>query len=124
MHKLWQFYTNWDKPLVHAIKDKRTTMIRDIQQLSKLTVDLYFQNDFIPAKATLLVFMDASTRAYRVVAFLTSGNEVTLVMYMNHVAPEVSLTLSKLELMATVVTSTDARFITDVLNLQDNSVGR
>ena len=67
----------------------------------------------------LHVFVDTSIKTYGTVAFLTSGSEATLVMAKNCVAPLKSLTLPKLELMATVITSRVASFVNDALQLQD-----
>ena len=120
MQKLWQLHVEWDEPLDAGIKEEWTAIMRDIQQLSTLTFNRrFFQTDFTPAKTTLHIFADASTRAYGAVAFLTSGSEVTHVMAKNRVAPQKNLTLPKLELMAAVVASRVARFIIDALNLQD-----
>jgi len=66
------------------------------------------------------VFADASIKAYRAVAFLTSGEQVTFVMAKNRIAPLKSLTFPKpkLELMAAVIASRVARFIIDALQQQ------
>ena len=65
------------------------------------------------------MFVETSTRAYGVVAYLTSDDDVTLVMAKNHVAPLKNLTLPKLELMATVVASRVPKFVIDALYLKD-----
>lgn len=120
MQKLWQLHVAWDEPLDAVIKDEWTAIISDIQQLCKLTFNRrFFQTVFTPAKTTLHIFADASTRAYGAVAFLTSGSQVTHVMAKNRVAPQKNLTLPKLELLAAVVASRIARFIINALNLQE-----
>ena len=53
------------------------------------------------------------------VAYLTSDNDMSLVMAKNCVAPLKNLILPKLELMAAVVATRIARFIIDALHLQD-----
>ena len=65
------------------------------------------------------MFVDASTRAYDVVAYLTSDNDVSFVTAKNCVAPLKNLTLPKLELMAAIVAARVARFIIDALHQQD-----
>jgi len=65
------------------------------------------------------VFADVSTRAYGAVAYLTSNNNMNLVMAKNHVAPLKNLILPKLEPMATVIASRVVKFVTDALYLQN-----
>ena len=120
MQKLWQLHVEWDEPLETNAKEEWTIILRDIQQLSKLTLDQRLvKTNFTPGNITLHVFADASTRAYGAVAFITSDSEVTFVMAKNRVAPLKRLTLPKLELMAAVVASRIAKFIVDSLKLQD-----
>ena len=50
MQKLWQFHVEWDEPLDAGIKEEWTAIMRDIQQLSKLTFNRrFFQTDFTPS---------------------------------------------------------------------------
>jgi len=122
MQKLWQMNIEWDEPLDAIIREEWVTIINDIQRLSKLTIDRrYFKREFSRANVTLHVFADASIRAYGAVAFLACGGEVTFVLAKNRVAPLKSLTLPKLELMAAVVASRIAKFISDALKLQDTT---
>ena len=92
----------------------------DIQRLSESAIDRhYFKKGFSRADVTLHVFADASTMAYRAVAFFTCGSEVTFVLAKNRVAPLKNLTLPKLELMAVVIASRVAKFVSNALQLQD-----
>ena len=103
MQMLWQLRVDWDEPLDTSLQEEWTTIIRDIQQLSGLTIARrYFQQGFVREGTQLHLFADASTKAYGAVAFLTSGDHATLVMAKNRVAPLKSLTFPKLELMAAV----------------------
>ena len=116
MQMLWQRRVDWDEPLDTSLQEEWTTIIRDIQ-LNYLR--RYFQQGFVREGTQLHMFADASTKAYGAVVFLTSGDHATLVMAKNRVAPLKSLTLPKLELMATVVASGVARFILDALHQQN-----
>jgi len=120
MQMLWQLHVDWDEPLDANLQAEWTTIISDINQLSRIPVNRrYFQRPFTREGLQLHVFADASTKAYGAVAFLISGGQTSFVMAKNRVAPLKTLTLPKLELMAAVVASRVARFILDALNQQD-----
>ena len=73
MQKLWQLHVEWDEPLETSIKDEWITILRDIRQLSTLTLAWhFFKTNFNLSNITLHVFADASTCAYRAVALFTS----------------------------------------------------
>ena len=94
MQKLWQLYINWDEPLNATTTEEWATIISDIQQLSKLTIERqFFKTGFPSTNVRLHVFADTSTKAYGAVAYLTSDNDVTLIMARNCVAPLKNLTL-------------------------------
>jgi len=119
MQKLWHLHVDWDEPLDAVVREEWTTIMDDIQKLSELALDRrYFQKEFSRADANLHVFADASIKAYGAVAFIVSGSEVAFVMAKNRVAPLKSLTLPKLELMAAVIASRVAKFVSDALQLQ------
>ena len=123
MQKLWQLHVEWDEPLETSIKDEWITILRDIRQLSTLTLARrFFKTNFNPSNITLHVFADASTHAYGAVAFFASDSDITFVMAKNRVAPLKKLTLPKLELMAAVIASRIAKFIIDALQLQNCSI--
>ncbi|XP_065883974.1 uncharacterized protein [Dysidea avara] len=120
MQKLWQLRVEWDEPLDATIRDEWITIISDIQKLSELIIDrCYFKEGFHRADVNLHVFADASMKAYGAVAFLVSDNNVSLTMAKNRVAPLKSLTLPKLELMAAVIASRVAKFVSDSLELEN-----
>ena len=120
MQKLWQLHINWDEPLNITNTEKWAAIISDIHHLSTPTIERqFFKTGFPSTDVKLHVFVDASTRAYGAVAYLTSDNDVSFVMAKNRVAPLKNLTLSKLELMAAVVAARIARFIIDALHLQN-----
>jgi len=119
MQMLWQLHVNWDEPLVTSLQEEWNTILADLQQLSSLTIDRHYFQAFNTEGIQLQVFADANKKAYGAVAFFTSDDRTTLVTAKNRVAPLRTLTLPKLELMAAVITYRVARFIIDVLQIQD-----
>jgi len=64
------------------------------------------------------VFVDASTKAYSAVAYLSDLDQTSFVMAKGRVAPLKQITLPKLELMAAVVTANLASFVIESLCLK------
>jgi len=119
MQMLWQLHVDWDRPLDTGLQAEWNTIISDIQQLSEISINrCYFYQGLTREDLKLHVFADANIKTYGVVAFLTSGEQVTFVITKNSVAPLKSLTLPKLELTAAVIASRVARFIIDALQQQ------
>jgi len=120
VQKLCQHNVHWDEPLDAAVREEWTTIMNDIQKLSKLSIDrCYFKQGFSKGDVTLHVLADVSTKA---VAFLTCSSEVTFVFAKNRIAPLKNLTLPKLELMAAVIASTVAKFVSDSLQLHKAAI--
>jgi len=123
MQKLWKMNAEWDEPLDAIIREEWVTIMNDIQRLSELAIDRhYFKHEFSRANVTLHVFADASTKAYVAVAYLTCNSEVSFVLAKNRVAPLTNLTLPKLELIAAVIASRVAKFVSDSLQLHNTSI--
>jgi len=123
MQKLRQLNVDWDEPLVAAVREEWTTIVDDISKLSELSINrCYFKQSFAKNNVTLHVFADASTKAYGAVAFLMCSSEVSFVLVKNHIAPLKNLTLPKLELMAAVIASRVAKFVSDSLQLHNTHV--
>jgi len=75
---LWQLNIDWDKYLDANLQEEWNAILTDLQQLSRLTKDQCFFQDFTKQDTQLHVLADASTKAYGTVAFLTSGVHATL----------------------------------------------
>ena len=77
---------------------------------------------FATSSIELHVFANASTKAYRAVAFLCTKQEISFIMAKSRVAPPQTLTFPKLELMAAIVATTLGNFVIHSLTLQQSSI--
>jgi len=110
LQTLWQHKFDWDTPLPGEIQEKWIRLASDLDSVIANTTFTrhYFDcnaEQMENAGADLHIFVDASIHSYGAVAYLCNGNQSTLVMAKNRVAPLKKLTLPRLELMAAVVGS-------------------
>ncbi|XP_053403265.1 uncharacterized protein LOC123558686 [Mercenaria mercenaria] len=103
MQSLWQQKLEWDEPLPAEIVLRWHSMKADINEGIKTELPrCYFSKEFKDL-TKLHVFTDSSMKANGAYAYIISGNESSLVIAKNRVAPIKTLTIPKLELMAAVV---------------------
>ena len=69
----------------------------------------------------MFVFSEASLKAYGAVVYICNEDQVTLVMSKSCVAPNKTITLPKLELMAAVMVTRLANFVKSSLHNYDLS---
>ena len=110
---MWQRNIEWDKPLDKPLTDKWNNIANDIQEAVKVTISRrYFHHDNDTNTPQLHTFADASTKAYGAIVYIQQGNETSFVIAKTRVAPLKQLTLPKLQLMAAVVATRLAKFVT------------
>ena len=118
IQELWQRKLEWDEPLPTELEAKWDDIAQDIQEASKLVLPRCFFSQ-VQSKAQpiyLHVFADASPKAYGAVAYISTGDQYSLVMSKSRVAPLKKLTLPQLELMAASISTRLAHFVAEALN--------
>lgn len=117
LQALWKRKIDWDEPVDQETRD----IASDIQEVTTYVYPRrYFTQPFhLIATKQIHVFADASLCAYGAVAYLIDKqrDQTTLVMSRSRVAPVRSITLPKLELMAAVIATRLASFVTQSLHL-------
>ena len=117
IQELWQRKLEWDEPLPTELEAKWDDIAQDIQEASKLVLPRRFFSQ-VQSKTQpicLHVFADASPKAYGAVAYLSTGDQSSLVMSKSRVAPLKKLTLPQLELMAASICTRLAHFAAEAL---------
>ena len=117
IQELWQKKLEWDELLPTDLTIKWNDIAGDIQEASKLILPRCFfpqyRTDAHPIY--LHVFADASPMAYGTVANISTGDQSSFVMVKSRVAPLKTLTLPQLELMAALICTRLAHFISGAL---------
>ena len=110
---------DWDEPIDQETRDHWQLIASDIQEVTTYVYPrCYFTQQFhLTATKQVHVFADASLSAYGAVAYLKQNDQATLVVSRSRVAPVRSITLSELELMATVIATRLAKFVIQSLHL-------
>ena len=81
MQELWKHNLNWDEPLNEALRCRWSEIAQEIQGSTKMVMPRCYCISPQPTTSLKLhVFADASTKAYRVVAYLCEGQQSSLVM--------------------------------------------
>ena len=117
MQELWKQHLEWDEPLPKELSTAWTAIVKEIEGATQTTLPRrYFQHSKLNLGNTQLhFFADASTKAYGAVAYLSNGNQTSLVISKSRVAPLKQLTLPQLELMAALTAARLANFVTKSL---------
>ena len=118
MQDLWKFSVSWDEELPNNHKVKWIRWLHDIEQLNTINI----RRAYFPGTITqvgLHIFCDSSKQACGAVAYLrgTIDNKTysTLLLAKSKVAPVKTQTTPRLELLAAVVGSKLAQYLTNVL---------
>ena len=109
LQHIWQSKLLWDEPLPTNISETWANILANLIELLQLSVQRpYFKQKH--DDCNMFVFSDASMKKdYGAVVYIS---QVTLVMSKSRVAPTKTITLPKLELMAAVMATRLANFIT------------
>ena len=94
---------DWDEKVSADIAQQWHHWLADLPALSKLTIPRCLRPADEVASAELHHFSDASELAYGAVSYIRFGNQCTIVMAQNRLAPIKATSIPRLELMATVV---------------------
>ena len=118
MQDLWKLSVSWDEELPNNHKVKWIRWLHDIEQLNTINI----RRAYFPGTITqvgLHIFCDSSKQACGAVAYLrgTIDNKTysTLLLAKSKVAPVKTQTTPRLELLAAVVGSKLAQYLTNVL---------
>ena len=87
-------------------------MLEDICAARATQVPRQYFHTYEDALTELHIFCDASEKAHGAAAYLKHNHSLSLVMAKSRVAPVKEITLPRLELMATLIGTRIARFIT------------
>ena len=117
LQELWLKKLEWDEPLPQDLEVKWHGIAQDIQSAAKVIVPRRFfaQDQVNGDQIHLYVFVGASPKAYRAVAYLSSGDQCSFVTSKSRVAPLKTLTVPQLELMAASIGSRLAHFVSAAL---------
>ena len=116
---LWKGGFDWDEKVPESHRKTWTDLVTDIDEIMSTSIPrTYFSKKSSSTHDRILhVFTDASLKAYGSAAYLSNGEESSLVMAKTRVAPLKNLTLPQLELMAAVIGSRLATHIQQTLEI-------
>ncbi|XP_076072041.1 uncharacterized protein LOC143043745 [Mytilus galloprovincialis] len=117
IQELWKCGLDWDELIPDNLKTTWIDLTKDLEKAIQFTIPrYYFSKPSASTELVLHVFTDASPKAYGAAAYLSSGNESTLVIAKTRVAPVKCLTLPQLELMAAIIGARLAAHLHSTLN--------
>ncbi len=113
----WQNELEWDEPLPLELKTKWLSVAKDLHNATTICMQRrYLPQTPSPNSTTHIhVFADAIPKPYGAVAYLTNGNQSSLIMAKSRVARLKKITLPQLELMAAVIGTRLANFLSCTL---------
>ena len=119
LQELWELKYAWDEPLPEPLIAKWFELSADLETAIQTEVQRrYFPlTPSWPSNAVMHIFVDASTKAYGTVAYVTSDSHSSMVMSKSRVAPLKKLTLPQLELMAAVTGARLASYLSNHLKV-------
>jgi hypothetical protein len=111
IQELWKGGYEWDQDLPQQVKDNWYKWFDELSKLKDVTFQRCFTPENVLGKPFLIIFSDASEKAFGAVAYirwrLMDGSfAVRLIMAKSRVAPVKELTMPKLELQAAVIACT------------------
>lgn len=117
IQSLWRQNFTWDECLTQELSDKWNLLMSDLEESTKLNIHRHIPiNESIENE--LHIFTDASLNAYGACAYLVNGENSTLLISKNRVAPLKSTTLPQLELMEAVIGDQLADHLESILNIK------
>ena len=126
LQDIWKEGYDWDDPLPNSYVQLWSEIATDLTHASTTKLPRYMDITNSSGSTELHIFCDASQKAYGACAYLrqTNGDEQSshLIMCKTRVAPVKEHTITRLELMATLLGIRLVRFIRTQLPLQFNRV--
>ena len=118
IQELWQNEREWDEPIPPSFKTKWLSIAKNLQEATNVCMQRRYlsQNHALNSTSYVHVFVDASPKAYGAVAYLTNENQSSLIMAKSRVAPLKKITLIQLEIMAAVIGTREANFLSHSLS--------
>jgi hypothetical protein len=117
IHELWQNELEWDEPLPSTLQSKWLNLAKELREATNICMTRRHLSQTPPPNSIthIHVFVDASPKAYRAVAYLTKGTQLCPMMAKSRIAP-FKKTLPQLELMAAVIGARLANFLSRTLS--------
>ena len=126
--ELWQRGLQWEDHLDEDIAVQWRSWRSKLSQLNCINVPRYFMTNIGSSSSIeLLIFGDASTKAYGAAVYIRSVDEAGcvsthLVMSKSRVAPTKTVSLPRLELLAAVLNTRLLKFVAESLTLKIDRV--
>ncbi|GFS58553.1 integrase catalytic domain-containing protein [Trichonephila clavipes] len=110
MQDIWKENISWDDPVTDCISESWTQFKNQMKHLAEIQIPRYLSEDATAKRILLIGFCDASQRAYAAVFYLrtelvTGKVHVSMITSKTRVAPVKSITLPRLELLASLLLS-------------------
>ena len=109
----WRIQSNWDQPLPSEIVSKWSNLSEDLRKLS--TLQLPRKVCTVNNSVRLVIFTDASSKAYGAVAYIVTQEDSHLLTSKARVCPLQGRTLPQLELTGVQVGAQLAGYVADTL---------
>ncbi|XP_025156695.1 uncharacterized protein LOC112589052 [Harpegnathos saltator] len=127
MQHLWALRCGWDETIPESVKTEWACIHADLPALEELTVPRWTGFHPGPRSYELHAFADASTRAYAATIYLrlipqVGSSAVTLLIAKSRVAPLKTISVSRLELCAAVLSARLLRLVTTTLKLEASPI--
>ncbi|XP_040075679.1 uncharacterized protein LOC120847841 [Ixodes scapularis] len=127
--EIWKLNLDWDDVLPDHLQDEWTGWCSELVELERVKIPR-FCDDGLQGKVThrsLHIFADASTAAYGAMVYLrttddTGATTTTLLLAKGRVAPLKTVTLARLELMASLIASRLSKYVQTCLELEVKDV--
>ncbi|XP_061168132.1 uncharacterized protein LOC133177057 [Saccostrea echinata] len=110
IQELWKKKIDWDQKLPQELADKWIEIAQNTEKATSLEIPRMCIHEN-PPETTVHIFSDASIKAYGACAYIVSGDQSSLIMAKNRVAPLKTLTIPKLELMGALLGARLLKFI-------------
>ena len=115
---LWKQGLDWDERLSPALMEQWTKIAEDTKEAVSLKIHRkYYSGN--QTNTTLHIFTDASAKAYGACAYIVAGNQSSLIMAKNRIAPLKTITMPKLELMGALIGARLLNYIESNINVSN-----
>ncbi|XP_062606697.1 uncharacterized protein LOC134268454 [Saccostrea cucullata] len=118
IQELWKKNLEWDQKLPKELADKWIEIAQNTENATSLEIPRMCIREN-PSETTVHIFSDASMKAYGACAYIVSGDQSSLIMAKNRVAPLKTLTIPKLELMGALLRARLLEFIKKNIQFSD-----